>query len=130
MLISTTCYHRRQDGLGVTITDNQWSKAQRHVHSTSVCVRHGLLQFKVLHRLHLSKLKFSKLFPSSSPSCDRCTQGPASLAHMFWNCPHVTTYWDTIFQTLSKILKKQLKPERIWALFGVRPANFRTPKTA
>lgn len=118
-----------QDDLGVSITDNQWSKAQRNVHSTSVCIRHGLLQFKVLHRLHLSKLKLSKMFPSISPSCDRCSQGPASLAHMFWNCPHITTYWNTIFQTLSKILKKQLKPEPIWALFGVKPVNVQLSDT-
>lgn len=63
----------------------------------------------------------SKMFPSVDPSCDRCTLGPASLAHMFWNCPYIITYWNTIFQTLSKILKKQIKPDPVLALFGVRP---------
>lgn len=69
------------------------------------------------------------MFPSISPSCDRCSQGPASLAHMFWNCPHITTYWNTTFQTLSKILKKQLKPDPIWALFGVKPVNVQLSDT-
>lgn len=123
---TTTLDHLKrawQEDLRVNITENQWTKAQEYVHSSSVCVRHGLLQFKILHRLHLSKLKLSKMFSSVDPSCDRCKQGPASLAHMFWNCPHIITYWDKVFINLSKILKKTLKPDPILALFGVNPVT-------
>lgn len=104
------------------ITENQWTKAQNRVHSSSVCIRHGLLQFKILHRLHLSKLKLSKMFPTVNPLCDRCGQAPASLAHMFWTCPSITTYWVKIFQSLSEILQENIKPDPVLALFGVGSA--------
>ncbi len=80
------------------------------------------LQFKILHRLNLSKLKLSKMFPSVNPSCDRCKQELALLAQMFWNCPRIIIYWNKIFQTLSEILQKQLKLDPVLAMFGVKLA--------
>lgn len=121
---NTTLEHFRdawQKDLGVIITDSQWTKAQENVHSSSVCIRHGLLQFKVLHRLHLSKLKLSRMFPSVCSSCDRCKQQSASLAHMFWSCPCIGKYWKDLFQILSSTFKTTLKPDPLTALFGVVP---------
>lgn len=107
-----------QDDLGIDIADWQWEEAQERVHSSSLCIRHGLIQFKILHRLHLSKLKLSKRFSSVDPICDRCRQTPASLGHMFWNCPNIHNYWISVFQLLSKVLEKPLDPDPILAIFG------------
>lgn len=104
-------------GIGLSLTVVEVAVVVINLHG--VCIRHGLLQFKVLHKLHLSKLKMLKMVSSVGPSCDRCTRGLASLAHMFWNCPNIATYWNTVFQTLSKFLKYQLKPEPILPLSGV-----------
>jgi len=81
-----------ENDLGISITDEQWSSAQQTVHSSSVCARHGLLQFKILHRLHLSKEKLSRMYPNVNPACDRCGHSPATLAHMFWYCSKLTSY--------------------------------------
>ncbi|CAI5647285.1 unnamed protein product [Oreochromis niloticus] len=119
---TTTLDHLRNawnEELGINITEEQWTKAQELVHSTSVCCRHGLLQFKVLHGLHLSKLRVSRMFPGADSRCDRCGQNPASLSHMFWTCPNIAIYWSKIFKTLSDIFKKQLPPDPVMALFGV-----------
>lgn len=40
--------------LGSTISDDSWQRAIKRIHSSSICSRHGFLQLKVLHRLHLS----------------------------------------------------------------------------
>lgn len=53
------------EDLGVNITEEQWTEAQERVHSSSICIRHGLLQFKILHQLHLSKERLSKIFPGA-----------------------------------------------------------------
>lgn len=42
---------------------------------------------------------------------------------MFWSCPNISTYWTKIFQTLSEVLQKQLKPDTILAVFGVKVAT-------
>lgn len=111
------------EDIAVEITASQWKKAQEFVHSSSVCASHGLIQFKILHRLHLSKLRLSKMFPTVDPLCDRCGQAPASIAHMLWNCPRLCYYWVNIFKTLSEALKIRHKPDPVWALFGVKVAT-------
>lgn len=66
-------------------------------------VRHGLLQFNILHRLHWSKQKVHKIYPQTDPSCDRCGLVAALLGHMFWTCPRLATYWN-INQTLTQAI--------------------------
>ncbi len=72
-----------EDDLEIDIEDWQWDEAQEQVNSSSLCIRHGLIQFKILHRLHLSKLKLSKVFSSVEPICDRCGQTPAPVTRTY-----------------------------------------------
>ena len=112
-----------ENDLGIQITDEQWTASQKIVHSSSVCARHGLLQFKVLHRLHLSKEKLNRMYPNVNPACDRCGQSPATLAHMFWHCTKLTPYWQGIFKTFSDIVGRPLDPDPLTAVLGVRGPN-------
>lgn len=122
-LISTdTMDHLRsawQDDLGGEITEEQWQTALAQIHSSSICARHGLLQFKIIHRIHWSKQKLHKVFPSIDPSCGRCGLTPASLGHMFWSCPKLSNYWHSIFQTLSNILQRPTGADPLVAVLGI-----------
>ena len=40
-------------------------------------------------------------------------------SHMFWTCPKLGTFWQSIFETFSKIFRKVLAPSPFIALFGV-----------
>ena len=108
-----------EEDLGIDLTEEQWIGAQKGVHSASICTRHGLIQFKVLHRLHLSKVKLAKMYPNIDPLCDRCRAFPASLGHMFWLCPELSHFWNSIFKTLSEVSGHRLEPDPVLALFGV-----------
>lgn len=48
--------------LGVDISEETWNNALFRVNGTTSCTRLGLIQFKVLHRLHYSKVKLSKIY--------------------------------------------------------------------
>ena len=104
--------------LGTVITDELWTGALRRMHSSSVRARHGLLQFKVLHRLHLLKVKLCRTY--INPACDRRGQSPASLAHMFWHCPRIAAYWQRIFQSFSDIIGRVIDPKPLTTIFGVK----------
>ena len=106
--------------LGTVITDELWTGALRRMHSSSVRARHGLLQFKVLHRLHLLKVKLCRTYPNINPACDRRGQSPASLAHMFWHCPRIAAYWQRIFQSFSDIIGRVIDPKPLTTIFGVK----------
>lgn len=90
---------------------------------TRQCVRHGLLQFKVLNRLHLSRAKLARIYPGSDPNCIRCHQAPATFGHMFWTCRKFYTFRSEIFNTFSCICEQKIYPEPIIAIFGVVPDN-------
>lgn len=77
-----------------------------------------LLQFKVVHRAHISKAKLSCIYPDVDPCYDKCRISKASLIHMFWSCPSLEKYWKEVFQTLSLILYCNLEPNPLVAVFG------------
>ena len=90
----------------------------RLVHSSSICARHGLLQCKVVHKVHYTNLRLSRIYPNATDSCNRCKQSPADHSHMFWSCPRLATFWSEIFKTLSTAYDTTISPEPLLALFG------------
>ena len=117
-----------EEDLGEEIDDDLWDDILHRVHSSSVCAAQGLIQCKILHRTHWTKLRLSKIYPEVDPLCDRCRQSPASLTHMLWSCPSLHNYWSNIFETLSKALKVPIEPAPLIAIFGVTPRTMVLPK--
>lgn len=110
-----------EEETGISITDNQWDQIRKLVHSSSLCARHGLLQCKVLFRVHYTNAWLAKIYPGTSDSCNRCKQSPANHTHMFWSCPNLTGFWCQIFDALAIVLDMDLRPEPCTALFGSPP---------
>lgn len=52
------------------------------------------------------------------PTCDQCKQAPATLFHMFWTCPRLYNFWQSIFENISKILEGLVDPSPFIAMFA------------
>lgn len=113
--------------LGEDIDPATWEHALRWVHSSSICARHGVLQCKVVHRVHWSKCRLAHIYPDIDPNCDKCHQGPANLSHMFWYCPTLAPFWACVFDSLSAITSANIRPSPLLALFGVLPTGLSLP---
>ena len=116
--------HLRQaweQDLDLHFSEVEWDGMIDQVHSSSPCARHGLIQFKVLHRLHITNSRLARIFPNINPSCNRCNHSPCTLAHMFWFCPALETFWRKIFKSFSEISGLSIDPNPLIAIFGVRP---------
>uniref|UniRef100_A0AAR2M2X3 Reverse transcriptase zinc-binding domain-containing protein n=1 Tax=Pygocentrus nattereri TaxID=42514 RepID=A0AAR2M2X3_PYGNA len=109
--------------LGGTILEETWCKIIQGIFSSSICAKHAVIQFKIVHRLHWSKVRLSKIKAGLDPTCDRCGLAPASLLHMFWSCSKLYTFWNSIFETFSKVSGKAVEPSPFIALFGVVPID-------
>lgn len=109
--------------LGERISEDIWQKIIWRIYSSSICLRHAVIQFKIVHRLHWTKARISKIKPDFDPTCDRCKLAPATLFHMFWTCPSLLRFWQSIFQTFSKICARTVDPSPLLSLFGVAPAD-------
>lgn len=85
-------WHRKQ----ALITSG--ADALKNVQTASICIRHGLIQFK--HRLHYSKEKLAKIYPNVDSFCDRCRHLPANLAH---TCSGSVLKYITVGNLFSKL---------------------------
>lgn len=108
-----------EEDLGFPLSEDTWVSILKLVNSTSLCARHCLIQFKVVHRAHISKVKLSSIYPDISPYCVKCKHVEASLIHMYWSCSDLGKYCREVFHTLSRVLKVKLDPNPLTALFGV-----------
>ena len=97
--------------LGVELTDGTWETALGLVHSSSICARHGLIQCKILHRIHYTNARLARIFPDVSDACNRCGQSPADLVHMFWACPRLSEFWTDIFKSFKDIAGVDVPPD-------------------
>lgn len=112
-----------EEDLGISLSDEAWQDALDRIHSSSVCLKHTVIQFKIVHRLHWSKVRLAKFTPDIDPTCDRCKQAPATLSHMFWQCPRLSDFWLSIFKFISEALEITIEPSAIVAIFGVIPPD-------
>ncbi|XP_059927376.1 LINE-1 retrotransposable element ORF2 protein [Gadus macrocephalus] len=112
-----------EEELELDISDDEWRWAVELIHSSSICVRHGLIQFKVLHRLHFTRDKLARIYQGADPTCPRCKQVPANICHMFWSCPRLKEFWTKFFETFSSIYDKNIEPGPLAAIFGVAPGE-------
>lgn len=108
-----------EEDLGRSIPGEKCTTILKLVNSSLLCARHCLIQFKVVHRAHMSKTMLSHIYPGVSPCCDKCKIAEASLIHMYWSCPCLGKYWTEVFHTLSNILNTRIDPNPLVALFGV-----------
>ncbi len=88
------------EDLGGQLSEDTWNCVLKQVHSSYMCARHSLIQFKIVHRAHISKVKLAQTFPGTSSLCNRC------------QCAEATG---------SVVLQHRLEPEPLVALFGVAP---------
>ena len=91
-----------------------------------MCLRHNLIQFKILHRLHFSRDRLAAIYPNTDPHCLRCHQGIATIGHMFCACPALTHFWTKIFEAFTHMCGRLIPPDPITAIFGVRAEEVQT----
>ena len=112
--------------LNSDISAGLWEVAMTRINS-SINSRYRLIQYKVLHRLHYSKTKLSRIFPSVSSQCDKCCTAEGSLAHLFWFCPKLYNFWSNIFQWLSTAYSGDIQPNCDLAILGCSAETLKLP---
>lgn len=105
----------------IYISDTQWQSTIKNIHSSSICLRHTFTQFKIVHRLHWSKTRLAKIISDIDSTCDRYYVESATLTHMFWSCPTLFEFWDSVFAFLSRALEVDIESSPVVSILGVTP---------
>lgn len=108
--------------LGTELSESMWDEWLSKITSCSVNSTHQLIKDKIVHHLHYSKHKLHQLYPSVSPTCEKCKISETTLSHAFCFSPTLAAFWSRIFDFYSNAYKRLLQPEARLAIFGCPPA--------
>ncbi len=100
------------------IPEGVWEESLEQINTCSINSRHCLIQFQVLHKLHYTKLKLHRLFPDTSPQCDKCNIAEANHVHSFISCPKLEKFGAKIFKAFSDILNTHIEPDPVFIILG------------
>lgn len=96
--------------LGQTYTEHQWQKALQPIYKSTKCTTLWETTQKLHLRWYLTPSRLTKFNPSTCDQCWRCCSAKGDLLHIFWTCPRLRKYCNTIFQILSDVLHQDLHP--------------------
>lgn len=116
--------------MGKGIQDEVWEEILQRVRKSSICAGHSFMQCRIRYRAHYTNSRLAKIFNTVSPLCEQCHLATANYSHMFWSCSSLTKFWSEIFCTLSKVVRVNVTPNVLAALFGVwsSPLSLSLPK--
>lgn len=73
-----------------------------------ISARERLIQFKIIHRIYLTPVRFHMIYASVPPDCSRCAAASADFIHIFWRCPHIQTFWMAIASFIIAVTTVQV----------------------
>lgn len=117
-VVPNNCKNAWEKEMGNVLPNDIWRTALTRINTCSINSLHRLIQFKVIHRYHYSKVKLSKFYESVSPICDKCNISEGTLLHMFWDCPLIQKFWSDIFSFFSNVYSKVIVLDREFAILG------------
>ncbi len=99
---SPTTGPRLGKDLAVTIDINSWTWICNNIFSMSHYSKLQLIQYKILHRVHLTQYKLHKMGLADTDTFTHCTLNTTDdYHHATWLCPPIQTFWKNITHTLS-----------------------------
>lgn len=105
--------------LNKPISDEIWRQALLKINNISINTRHCLIQYKTIHRLHYSREKIHKIYPASSPLCEKCESECGTLLHSYALCSKLQPFWHDVFDFVSKVIKLKIPPSPMLIVLGV-----------
>lgn len=60
------------------------------------------------------------IYLQASPLCFRGCKLEDTMFHIWWTCPHIRSYWNKVFHTLSKIIALTISPDPTIALLNCK----------
>ena len=78
-----------------------------------------LIQYKTIHRTHITQYKMHKMGLATTDICSQCTTGIIdNYFHALWACQPVHSFWNSITNKLSTILDCRIPSSPQLCLLG------------
>ena len=98
--------------------DTNWQNICKNMYSMTCNSKTQLIQYKILHRTHLTNHKLFRMGLSPNNTCPICTTSIDDYMHAMWHCPPIQAFWSEVVNRLSEILNFDLPIRPVVAIFG------------
>ncbi len=95
-------YSWERDGLVQTDWDVVWARC----FTASKNLAHQMIHYKCINRAYFTPSVLYKMKVRSDPYCHLCNKSTiGSYLHMFWECPVVVPFWESVCSILSDYMQ-------------------------
>lgn len=81
------------------------------------------MQFKIIHRLHITPVSRHRMDPSLSNLCNKCQNTGGTYIHCLWDCHYIQEFWNNILGEIDKIFGRPLQLNAGTCLLGILSFN-------
>lgn len=85
----------------------------------SVCNRTKSIQFRNVHRTHITPVVKNKMDANISPLCWKCSSETGNYIHCFWSCVKLQRYWSSIVNELTAIFGVPILMDPMCLILGL-----------
>lgn len=105
--------------LGILIDEADWQEMWTCAKAISVCNRTKSIQYRILHRTHITPALKNKMDATASPLCFKCKTEIGNYIHCFWSCVKLQNYWCDVITDLSIIFGVSVDLNPLCLLLGL-----------
>lgn len=108
-----------ENDLVLSPTPDFWTNICRNIFSMTSNTNLQLIQYKTIHRTHITQSRLHKMGTVNTDICPHCTSGSTdTYLHATWNCQPVNLLWTSVIKTLSTILDCRIPLSPTLCLLG------------
>lgn len=89
--------------LGVTFSEQEWLKSFILQHKLPVACFSQEKNYKILTRWYRYPTLLRRMYPSTSDCCWRCNAAPGTMLHIWWDCPPLLAFWNSIYALYNNL---------------------------
>lgn len=118
---NSTCLpiEKWSNDLPVTLDNKYWSDICKNTFIMTKNKNLQLIQFKILHRWHITQSKMHKMGFSQSDKCTSCNEDTSdTYFHALWQCKPIQNFWSQVIKKLSFLLNCRIPLSPILCLLG------------
>ena len=94
--------------LNISPSTDFWTEINQNIFTMTSNTNLQLIQYKIIHRTHITQYKMYKMGLANTDTCSQCTSGtPDNYFHALWACQPVHSFWGSVTQKLSTIHELQ-----------------------
>lgn len=102
-----------ETALQKSFTDTQWNNACILAHKCSISTSNQETSYKILTNWYFTPARLHSWFPEISENCWRCGSAKGDMLHIWWYCPSIRAFWDSVCARIQAITETgiALSPE-------------------